>query len=65
MSAPTETIRQMEAGYDDFLQSLNEKDWEKAEAIIVNMVDYSLSLTREMREELAEAKVKAKEAKEV
>ena len=65
MSAPTETIRQMEAGYDDFLQSLNEKDWKKAEAIIVNMVDYSLSLTREMREELAEAKVKAKEAKEV
>ena len=58
MSAPIETIRQMEAGYDGFLQSLQEKDWEKAEAIIVNMVDYSLSLKREMEKELETAKTK-------
>jgi len=60
MSVP-ETQDMMENAYNDFLGALQEKDWEKAEAIIVNMVDYSLSLTREMREELAEAKVKTKE----
>ena len=55
MSVP-EIQDMMERGYNDFLGALQEKDWEKAEEIIVSMVDYSLSLTREMREELARAK---------
>lgn len=57
MSVP-ETQDMMERAYNDFLGALNEKDWKKAEKIIVNMVDYSLSLTREMREELKRAFVK-------
>lgn len=56
MSLPHETLATMESAYDDFLGFLSEKKWEKAEEVIVNMVDYSLSVTREMREELAKAK---------
>ena len=56
MSIPIEILRSMEVAYDDFLSALKNKDWKKAEEIIVNMVDYSLSVSREMREELEKAK---------
>lgn len=57
MSTPTETIRIMEDAYNDFMGAIQAKDKEKAEAIIVNMVDYSLSLTRSMREDLEKANI--------